>query len=185
EVQLVEQVCGKGLELLGGLHQPAQHGMGVDLENARRASDAQAFSQTRDDPHDQLFRGALPIKERPVRRREIALAGDTLQLTPGLSTGMSVGAAVAASAPAVIGASVIRTAMRSSVDGAPASSGEGEHRRGRARRLGWCIGALLTRFAERLVDQLGEGSGYWGARASRLVRLRGDLGAGAEIGAPA
>jgi hypothetical protein len=85
---------------------------------------------------------------------------------------------------AVIDAIVIRTEMLGSVYGAPASSGEGEHRRRCARRLGWCIGAVRTRFAERFVDQPGEGFGFCGALASRLIRLKGCLGGGARIVGP-
>src|SRR5262249_50842135 len=91
--------------------------------------------------------------------REIAVAGDALQLAPGLAAWMSIRANVAISEPAVIDAIVIRTEMPSSVDGTPASSSEGEHRRGGAWRLGWCISTFLTCFAQRLVDQPGEGCG--------------------------
>ena len=92
------------------------------------------------------------MKDRAVGLREIAVARDTLQLAPGLAAGMPIGADVAASEPAVIGAIVIRTEVRQGVDGAPASSGEGEQRRWRAGRLGARIGSLLTGFAERFVD---------------------------------
>ena len=65
------------------------------------------------------------MKDRAVRLRKIALAGDTLQLAPGLATGMTISADVAAAEPAVIGAIGLRTEVRLGVDGAPASSGEG------------------------------------------------------------
>ena len=80
---------------------------------------------------------ALAVQDRAMGFREIAVAGDTLQLAPGLAARMPIRADVAMSKPAVIGASVIRTEMLSSVDGAPAASGEGEHRRRRAQPFGW------------------------------------------------
>src|SRR6266446_8146753 len=100
------------------------------------------------------------------------------------STRMPVRAEIATAQPAVIGAVVIWTEMLRSVDGAPASSGEGEHKRGCARRFGWCIGAFLTRCAERFVEQPSEGFGFCGVLAPRLIRLQGCLGGGARIVEP-
>ena len=40
EVQLVQKIGRKGVQLLGGLHQPAQDGIGVDPEHPSRPSDA-------------------------------------------------------------------------------------------------------------------------------------------------
>jgi len=40
EMQLVQKIGRKGVKLLGGLHQPAQDGIGVDLEDPRRFPDA-------------------------------------------------------------------------------------------------------------------------------------------------
>jgi hypothetical protein len=77
------------------------------------------------------------MQEGAVRLREISRARDTLKLVPGLAAGVPMRADVAISEPAVIDAIVIRTAMLRSVDGATASLGDGEHRRGCARRFGW------------------------------------------------
>ena len=54
EMQIVQKVGGKGLQVLGRLYQPAQNGIGVDLEDARCAPDAQPLSETRDDLHDEI-----------------------------------------------------------------------------------------------------------------------------------
>ena len=70
------------------------------------------------------------MKDRAMGFREIAVAGDALKLAPGLAARMPIRADVAMSEPAVIGAIMIWTAMLRSVDGAPASSGAGAHRRG-------------------------------------------------------
>jgi hypothetical protein len=37
------------LELLGGLHQPVEHGIGIDLEDPRRAPNAETFGETGDE----------------------------------------------------------------------------------------------------------------------------------------
>ena len=52
EVQLVQKGGRRGFELLGGLPQPTEHGIRIDLEDPRRAADAQPLGQTRDDAHD-------------------------------------------------------------------------------------------------------------------------------------
>jgi hypothetical protein len=101
------------------------------------APDAQALGQTREDAHDQLRRGALTVKERAMGFGEISMAGDALPLAPGLAARMPIRTDVAMSEPAVIGAIGSRTPMLRSVDGVPASSGAGEHRRGCARHFGW------------------------------------------------
>jgi hypothetical protein len=54
DVHLVQKVGGKGFELLGGLHQPTQDRIGIELEDPGRAPDTQTFGQTRDDAHDEL-----------------------------------------------------------------------------------------------------------------------------------
>ena len=64
------------------------------------------------------------MKDRAVGFVEISVAGDTLQLPPGLAPGMPIGAEVAASEPAVVGTIRSRTEVRLGVDGALASSGE-------------------------------------------------------------
>src|SRR2546423_7203100 len=115
--------------------------MGIALDHPRRAADPHTLGQTREDVPDALHRGALAVQERAMGCRAIAVAGDALQLAPGLAARMPMRAEVAMSEPVMLDAIVLRTAMRRSVAGARASSGAGEHRRGCARRLGWCIGA--------------------------------------------
>jgi hypothetical protein len=107
----VEQYCLKlesfhqaSLELLDGFPQPLEDRVWIDRAAPRRAPDAQAFGETRDDAHDDLHRGALALPERPGRLRDIAVAGDPLQLAPGLPTGLPIGADIPPCALAVIGA---------------------------------------------------------------------------------
>jgi hypothetical protein len=176
DVHLVQTRGGKGSELLGGLHQPTQDRIGIDPEDPGRAPDAQTFGQARDDAHDDLRRGVLAMKDRAVSLREIARAGDTLQLAPGLAAGMTIGAQVAASEPAVVGTIRCRTEVRLGVDGAPASSGESDERRGLTGCLGACIGSLLTGLAQRFVNQPGKGPGFLRAFASAFIGCEGRLG---------
>src|SRR5215510_13562941 len=98
----MQKIRGKGVELLRGLDPPAQDGIGIDLEHPRCASDTQSLGQTRDHAHDELPRGALAVKDRAMRLREIALARDTLQLPSGLATGMPIRADIAAAKPAAV-----------------------------------------------------------------------------------
>ena len=54
EMQMVQKISGKRLELLGRLHQPVEHGAGIDLKDARRAPNAQSLGQTGDDMDDEV-----------------------------------------------------------------------------------------------------------------------------------
>lgn len=54
---------------------------------------------------------------------DIPLAGDTLQLAPGLATEMAIGAEVATTEPAAIVATVMRAKVHVGIDGAPAGPG--------------------------------------------------------------
>jgi hypothetical protein len=103
------------------------------------------------------------------------VARDALKLSTGLAAGMPIGADVAASEPAVVGAIRIGTEVSLGVDSAPASSGEGNQGRGRARRRGAFVGSLLTGLAERFVEESAEGFGLFGAFTPALVGFKGRL----------
>ena len=107
----MQDVAGKGLELLCCLHQPLQHRLRVHLEYSHRATDTQTFGQTRDDAHDELDEGALAVKERAEGLEKIAVTGDAQQLPPGASIGMAIGAQIAPAHPAVIGTVRVGTKM--------------------------------------------------------------------------
>jgi hypothetical protein len=171
DLQLVQKVARKSVELFGGFHQPVEDGIGIDFEDPRRASDAQPFGQAGDDVHDELGRGAFAMENRAVGLIEVPLARHTLQLPPGLAARMPIGADVAPAEPPVIGAILLRTEVPRGVDRASASSSEDHHRRWRAGGLRTRINALLTRFAERFVDVSGERFEFFGAFTSRLIRL--------------
>jgi len=137
----------KSPELLSSLHQPLQHGVGIDLEDPCGCTDAQSFSQTGQDTHDQLYRQTLTMKNRAMRLEKITLAGAAVQLAPGATAGMTVGAEVAKSQPASIVAAVMRAKVHRGVDCTRASAG------GRQRvRPSWCrwlgmVGLMFTRSA--------------------------------------
>jgi hypothetical protein len=60
----VQKIGRKGLQLRGGFHQPLKYRVGVNLEDPRRAPDAYAFGQTRDDAYDEVR--FMPIWEHGV-----------------------------------------------------------------------------------------------------------------------
>ena len=78
------------------------------------------------------------MKDGAVCFVEIPVARHALQLAPGLATGMPIGTDVATAKPAVIGTIRIGTKVSLGVDGAPAASGEGDHRGG-ATRVPWGV----------------------------------------------
>ena len=120
----MQKIRGKGVQLLRSLDQPAQDGIGIDLEAPCRASDAQTLGQTRDDTHDELHRGTLAVKECAMGFREIAVAGDALQLAPGLAARMPIRTEVATAEPPMVGAIWSGAEVRLGVDNAPTSAGE-------------------------------------------------------------
>ena len=174
----MEKIGRKGFELLRGLPQLSQYRIGIDLEHPRRAADAQPLRQTRDDPHDELHRGPLAVKDRAMGFREIALAGDALQLAPGLAAGMTVRADVAAAEPAVIRAIVLGTELPRGVDGASASPRDDEHWRWCARSFETSIEPLLTGLTRGFVDIAGEGLGSLARLRRALAGLNGLWDAG-------
>ena len=112
----MQDVLGQGLELLRRFDQPLQDRVRVDLKHARRAPDAQAFGQARDDAHDELGRQTLAMAERPERLEKGAAAGNAQQLPPGTATGVAIGAEIAPAHPAPIGTVRVGAAMRGGVD---------------------------------------------------------------------
>jgi hypothetical protein len=150
--------------------------MRIDLEHPGRAPDAQAFSETRDDAHDELHRGAFAMKDRAAGFVEVSVTGDTRQLPPGLTTGMPIGAHSAAAQPAMVGISRLWTAVRVGVDSPSAASGATDDRRWEARRLGLrtavCGGIRRRVWALRRVGADGVGGTVWTHEAGRQATRR-------------
>src|SRR5262245_43044001 len=97
---------------------------------------------------------------------------------------MSIGADVPPRAPAVIGALRLRTELLLRVDSAWASSGEDQARGWHAGRRGTRVAVLLTRVAQRFVDESRERVRVCGTLALGFVRLAGALRGGPGIVGP-
>ena len=74
QVEIAEEIRGKGAQLLGRFDQPLQHRVGVDLEDPRRGADTQPFGQAGQDPHDQLHRRLFAMEDRAMGLQKVALA---------------------------------------------------------------------------------------------------------------
>ena len=105
-------MAGKGSELLCGLYQPLQYGIGVALEHPRRPPDAQAFGSAGDDAHDELDRGTLAMQERAEGLENITATGNAEQLPPGTAPRMAIGPEIAPAHPATIGTGRVGAEMR-------------------------------------------------------------------------
>src|SRR5205807_8621301 len=77
---VVQEVLGEGAQLLRCLDEPLQHGIGINLEHPRRATDTQTFGQARDNAYDELDRHPLAMKESPEGLEKRATTDDTQQL---------------------------------------------------------------------------------------------------------
>jgi hypothetical protein len=170
-MEIVEKVDRKDVELLGRLHQPVEHSVGLQLAAPGCPSHAQSFGQTGEDMPEECRRGMFAMKNRAIGFIDLSLARQTWSLPPGLATGMAVGADIAASKPAVIRAIRIGTALRWGVDRALAAPREAHDRGRRAGRLGVRIETVRTGFTQRLVDVSGERCGFFGALTSRFKGL--------------
>src|SRR5262249_59653126 len=97
--------------------------------------EAKPLAQAAEDVHKEVTRHALPMEDRAMRLKEIALTATAIELTPHATAGVAIGAEIAQAGPAAIGAGGLRTAMLGGGDVVPTASrrwglGEGG-RRGR------------------------------------------------------
>ena len=112
------------------------------------------------------------MKDRAVGFVEVSVAGDALELAPGLTTGMSIGADVAAAELAPVGTTGGGAQVRVGVDRARAASGAGEHGWRRPGCRGTRLGSQRTGLAQRCVDQASARRGFFGTSASRPMGLK-------------
>src|SRR5262245_55411354 len=118
--------------------------MRLDLEHARRAPDAQASSQTRDEAYDELDRGALDMEDRAEGLEKGATTDDTQQLPPRPTMRAAMGAEMAPAHPTPIGTLWVGAEMRGGIHLAAAPP-RGHDARGRAcGGLGARVGAVRT-----------------------------------------
>src|SRR5262245_15763817 len=99
----MEEMARKRLEVVGGLHQPPEHRIRVDLEDAGHAANAQPFGQGAHGPYHQLVCDAHAMQGRVMGLEKIGPAGHTRQLPPPSTTWMAVGTDIAKPYPPVIG----------------------------------------------------------------------------------
>ena len=108
------------------------------------------------------------MEEGAVGCVEVPVAGDALQLPPGLVAGRPIGAEVTASKPPVVGTIRVWAEVSARVDGTLASSSEEGYQRQSPQCLGAWIAAVLTEITQWLVDDPGEQLGVLGAFAAAL-----------------
>src|SRR5262249_18972130 len=99
---VVQDMLGEGAQLLGRLDEPLQHGIWIDLEHPCGAADAQSLGQARHDAHDEIDRGALPMKNRAQGLQKIAATGNAKEWAPGTATRMAIGAEIPPAHPAAL-----------------------------------------------------------------------------------
>src|SRR5262245_2455221 len=146
----MQEVLGEGPQLLRRLHQPLQHRIGVDLEDPRRAPDAQPLGQARDDPHDEVDRGALAMEKGAEGLQKVVATHDAQQLPPGTAVGMPIGAEIAPAHPAPIRTVRMGAEMLRGID-LTAASARHDNARGWGGRGVWVRGTgMLTGVAVRL-----------------------------------
>jgi hypothetical protein len=73
QVEVAEEIRGKGAQLLGPFDQPLQHGVRRDLEDPRRGADTETFRQASHNPHDELDCRLFVVENRPVGLQKITL----------------------------------------------------------------------------------------------------------------
>ena len=134
----VRPCTGEGFEVLGCFDQPAQDGVRIDRKDASHGTDAEAFGQRRDGPHQLVGVDLLGVKRRAVCFQEIPAAAQTQELSPAASIGVAGGADVPEADPAVIRTGSMRAKVAGGIDLAATASGH-EH-------MGWrCAGELRLR----------------------------------------
>ena len=121
--------------------------------NPSGSADAQTFSQTGHNPHDQLHRRLLAMKNRAMMLGKIALARGAVKLPPGAATGMAIGPQVVQSQPAAIITSGVGPKGPGGVH-RPGTAVRERHGIGPSRRR-WrsLAGLVFTQHTGRLVRQ--------------------------------
>jgi hypothetical protein len=111
DTDVVQEVLGEGFEMVGGLDQPVQHGVGIDLEHPSHGTDAQPFRQCPHGPNKHVGRYPLPMQRRAMRLKKRPATLAAIELSPLAATGMTVGRDIAQPEPAPIATGGIRTEM--------------------------------------------------------------------------
>ena len=171
DMHLTQEVAGKGVQLLGGLHQPVQHGVGGHLKDPGSGANPQTLRQARQHPDDQLHGDLLAMQERAMMLREIPLARGALELAPGAAIGMAVGAQIAPPEPAAIATARVGTEVLRGVHSTRTSGGRRHGVRWHWRRRLGKRGLSLTQSARRPLGQSSKRLGLLGTCTFGLERL--------------
>jgi len=75
-------VTREGLEVLSGLHRPAQHRVGIGLKHPGHGTDSEALGQCCNGPHQLVRRHLLAVQRGAMDLEEVPLAAQTHQLAP-------------------------------------------------------------------------------------------------------
>jgi hypothetical protein len=121
QVQMTQEISGKGAELFGRFDQPVQHGVRIDLKDPSRRADPQTLSQAGQDAHDEIDLGLFAVKHRTVMLGKKGVARGAMDLTPGATTRMPIGPQVVQSQPAAIVTVTVRAEVHCSVHGTGAA----------------------------------------------------------------
>src|SRR6266446_5898977 len=118
----------------------------------------QTFGQAADDVHNEVDRHALPMEDRAMRLKEIALTATAIALPPHATARVAIGADIAPSGPAAIGAVGLRIEMLGGGAVAPTASRRDERGgRGRRARKHGRLKGLLTGLTAGLAGETGKG----------------------------
>src|SRR5213596_3544977 len=145
--------------------------MRIDLKHPGHRTNAQAFGQRTDGPHQPIGCHPLAMQWCAVGLLEIAPAARAMQLAPQSTAGMTVGRDIAQAEPAAIRTGGTGTEMVGGVDLARPSS-RGSHAGWRAAgRLGSVLVGLLTGGTRGLAGEARKQLRVAGALARRRQRL--------------
>ena len=68
-IDILPAIAGEGLQVLRCINQPAQDGVRIDLKDARHGTDAEAFGQSRESPHQLVRIDLLAVNRNRIVKR--------------------------------------------------------------------------------------------------------------------
>ena len=76
-LEVVQEVVREGFQMLGGLHQPAQHRVGIGLKDPNHGADTEILGQCPNGPHQLARINVLAVKQRANGLQKMSLAAQT------------------------------------------------------------------------------------------------------------
>src|SRR5215510_3462727 len=165
-MDILQAIAGEGLQVLHCVNQPGQDSVRIDLKDARHGTDAEAFGQSRESPHQLVGSDLLAVKWGAVGLEEITVAAQTHELSPAPSSRMTVGTDITEADPAVIRTRSMRAKMAGGIDLAATASGQEQTGWRRAGYLRLRPDLLLTRLTIGFTSEAGKRLGFtlWSGR---------------------